>query len=139
MSTIIEEIAETLVTYIKLSLLDAAPNLAPSRLFKSIDYEVSGEDVNLIMNEYWRYVENGRGPGKPPPMMAILEWIQRYKIKSRDGLSDTQLAFAIANAIARRGIRPRPFLQQGINEGLIAAEPLIDRYINNRLNEAFEE
>lgn len=49
----------------------------------------------LSMNEEWKYVGNGRGPGKPPPIPNIQQWINAR------GLSLS--AYAVANNIAKKG------------------------------------
>jgi hypothetical protein len=49
------------------------------------------------------YVERGRRPGKPPPSTALEGWATRK-------LGDRRLAFPVARAIGRRGIKPTPLL-----------------------------
>lgn len=49
------------------------------------------------------FVERGRRPGKMPPVRALEPWAQRK-------LGDRRLAWPVARAIGRRGLRPRPVL-----------------------------
>ena len=54
--------------------------IATGNLLNSIDYKVQYNDreiwVELHLEEYYKWVENGRGPGKFPPPDKILEWIR---------------------------------------------------------------
>lgn len=52
---------------------------------------------------YGRVVEEGRRPGRMPPVRAIAVWAAR----KAPGAS----TFVIARAIARRGTRPQPYLR----------------------------
>lgn len=57
---------------------------------------------------YWYYAENGRGPGKMPPINVIADWIRKRNITpyaSKNGRVPTtnQLAFLIARKIGNEG------------------------------------
>lgn len=84
---------------------------------------------------YAEYVHEGRGPGSPPPVRALYEWVLRksrqgkivlnvtkgakYRHGPKKGKLKTQaeqkrqaalgIAFAIQHRIAQRGIKGRPF------------------------------
>lgn len=62
----------------------------------------------LSVKDYWKYVENGRKPGKFPPIANIRKWIDAKPVVPRpaNGIkpSKEQLAFLIARKIARDGI-----------------------------------
>lgn len=63
--------------------------------------------VSFELEDYWKYVEYGRAPGKQPPIDAIEEWV-RVKPIIPDPISgkipDTrQLAYLIARRIGREG------------------------------------
>lgn len=49
------------------------------------------------------FVERGRKPGKMPPSKALRPWAEKR-------LGDGRLAFVVARAIGRRGIKPTPIL-----------------------------
>lgn len=73
-------------------------------------------EVFLNLQEYWKYVEAGRKPGKFPPVGAILKWISVKPIIPRpdaDGNipSPKQLAFLIGRKIEQEGIEPFPALE----------------------------
>lgn len=82
--------------------------LANSRLYQSLSVNIDGSKLTIDMNEYAKWVEQGRGPGKQPPLDKIKDWISRTP-----GLpnNDKSLPFLIARKIGRQGIPPRPFLE----------------------------
>lgn len=63
--------------------------------------------VYLNLQNYWKYVEYGRGPGKRPPREAILEWIEAKPVipREKNGIKPTneQLAFLISRSIGENG------------------------------------
>lgn len=117
---------------------------ATGRLISSIRFEdikVFGQNYsyNLIMEDYWINVKDGRGAGKKlPPEQSILDWIrdkgikpQRLslvgKIKTRGknvGKPFTaqeiykQTSFGIRKKIARDGIKPLNFIDMAVTEEL---------------------
>ena len=95
---------------------------------RSITTEVNsiagvGLQGRMSANTNWRYVGNGRGPGRMPPVDNIRRWIEAR------GLSLS--AWAVAKRIAREGSKDHRqgnanVFEQGIaewqsNESLIAA------------------
>ena len=76
----------------------------------SFNVEVSSEDINVTIHleDYYKYIEEGRRPGSFPPVDAILSWIQAKHIMPREinGKLPTeqQLAFLIGRKIAEQGI-----------------------------------
>jgi len=79
----------------------------------SVAFGGSGTQV-----DYATFVEFGRSPGRAPPIRELRTWSARR-------LGDEYAAGAIARVIARRGVRPQPFLRPAIkmNERhLIASE-----------------
>lgn len=63
--------------------------------------------VSFELEDYWKYVEYGRGPGKQPPIDKIEEWIRVKPIipnPINNRIPDTrQLAYLIARKIGREG------------------------------------
>lgn len=76
----------------------------------SFTVETSSGDlsVTIHLEDYYRYVEEGRRPGSFPPIGAILSWIQAKHIMPREinGKLPTeyQLAYLIGRKIAQDGI-----------------------------------
>jgi HK97 gp10 family phage protein len=81
-------------------------------LQRSIAHEVTtaGRDVTGRVGSNLHYapvVEYGRSPGRMPPPGALAGWLRRKGI-------DERYAFVVARSIARRGIRPRPYLKPAL-------------------------
>lgn len=93
---------------------------ASRKLIDSVNSRVvvgdSAYDVVLNLQEYWKYVESGRAPGKFPPVGAIINWINVKPIIPRPDAngkipSPKQLAFLIGRKIEQEGIEPFPALE----------------------------
>ena len=65
---------------------------------------------SLVGAHYWYYIENGRKPGKRPPIALIEKWIDDRRL-SLDGISKRSLAFLIARKIGREGTKGTPILE----------------------------
>lgn len=108
----VEEITTQMVRY----------GLQDSNIINNISYTIRDNTVIINIPDYAVYIENGRRAGAtPPPVAVILRWIQRKRIRGRNRtngrfITNNQLAFMIARAIGRNGIRPRPFLRDATNE-----------------------
>lgn len=81
----------------------------------SFTFEIDGNFYNIIFKapDYFYYVENGRKPGKCPPISAIEKWIEVKKITpyptAKGKLpSKKQLAFLISRSIGRDGTKATP-------------------------------
>lgn len=86
------------------------------------DYEYNGEHFIVYFNleDYWKYVENGRGPGKFPPLDAIRNWILVKPITPvpdvRGKIPTTeQLAFLISRKIANEGTEGKHSLEKAMS------------------------
>lgn len=97
-----------------------------------------------------RNVHQGRRPGaRMPPPSALLPWVRRNKVagtfsmrtRRRTGSrvlrqrQDLAAAWAIAKAIARRGIKAKPFL----TDALKAATPQIRQWLQQAAREIERE
>lgn len=60
--------------------------VATGNLSSSIRFQVKlvGKQYvfELFMADYWKFVDKGRRPGKPPPRLAILKWLTAKRIGS---------------------------------------------------------
>lgn len=108
----------------KAGLIDKNKN-ASSELYKTVRHEVivgeSSYEVVLHLQDYWKYIEYGRKPGKQPPMDAILRWVEIKPIIPRpmeNGKlpTDKQLSFLIARSIGEHGIEPTPLLSDAVHD-----------------------
>lgn len=97
--------------------------IASGTLEKSLKYrlQIKGQNINISIyakgkaSNYFLARENGRKPGKQPPIDAILDWLRIKPIKLRDKQSGKfqkptealkrQVAFLIARKIGKQGIK----------------------------------
>ena len=97
--------------------------VASGTLEKSLAYrlKIKGKSIDISIyakgkaSQYFLARENGRKPGKQPPVDAILDWMRLKPIKLRDKESGKfkkptevlkrQVAFLIARKIGRDGIK----------------------------------
>ena len=107
-----------------------ACNYQDGQLYRTLSYSVkmgnnSSWLISISLEEYWKYIEYGRRPGKMPPLDVIEKWINVMQIlprpltlKSGKSVVPTipQLSFLIARKIGRDGIRPRPFFKQSFED-----------------------
>lgn len=98
---------------------------ATGLLGNSLSTTVNAEDgiyeVVLNIQEYWKYLEYGRLPGSFPNIDAIRKWIQVKPVlptPDRNGKIPTieQLTFLISRKIAEKGIEPRYYLNNTLDE-----------------------
>lgn len=113
---LVEEYKDNLI----LNNVNASDNLYESVKYM-LDVGTKKFEVKLQLADYWKYVENGRKPGKWPPIYAIEKWIEIKPVLPRpmaNGQLPTnkQLAFLIARKIGLEGIQPRPILDQSIKD-----------------------
>lgn len=103
-----------------------ACNYQDGQLYRTLSYSVKMDNsswlISISLEEYWKYIENGRRAGaKMPPLDVIEKWINVRQIiphsmtlKSGKTVipSVKQLSFLIARSISQNGIQPRPFFKQ---------------------------
>ena len=125
-------------------------SVATGDLYDSLDTEREvniGEDyfsVKISLEDYWKYVDKGRGPGKFPPPEAITNWIEVKHIVPRADMngrtpSVEQLSFLIGRKIAEEGTTPHPFFDQAREEALRIYDEKIDRAIIEDISEAVKK
>ena len=120
--------------------LDANQSNASYNLYNSFEKVIEvGEDyfkVSISLADYWQYVENGRGPGKFPPVDKIKEWIEVKPINPTplsNGKTPSveQLSFLIGRKIANEGTEGKPLFEP-------AKEQTI-REFEDKINQAIDE
>lgn len=79
-------------------------NVATGNLVKSISYKTTGNSITLSGLPYLKWVDEGRKPGKMPPVSKILPWVKVKKIEFA-GRTQEQTAWAIAKSIGKKGIK----------------------------------
>lgn len=150
----LDEYAEKAKELYKRKLTDKGIN-ASYKLLNSVETTVRRNDdefvVTIHLEDYWYYLENGRGPGKFPPIDKILEWVRIKPVipysDNRGRLpTEEQLAFLIARKIAEQGTEGRkvlyetttelnnyylPLLQQSLDRDFARFSYEIDTYIGS--------
>lgn len=117
---------------------------ATGLLGNSLSTTVNAEDgiyeVTLQIQDYWKYLEYGRLPGSFPNIDAIRKWIQVKPVlptPDRNGKIPTieQLTFLISRKIAEKGIEPRYYLNNTLDEiDLTPLEEGITKSLENKLD-----
>lgn len=129
---ILEKWGTTIVEDMKQEL-SANGSIASSQLYNSLSYNVQRDLDTFILafsaEDYAVFVENGRSPGKFPPISKIKEWT-RYK-----GIPE-KAAFPIARNIFKFGIKPRPFIKPSINK---SREQMISDLVSHISDAAYDE
>lgn len=99
--------------------------IATGNLLNNINYVIEKNDtqiwVGLKLEDYWKYVEYGREPGRFPPVDKIREWIMAKPIlpnaDSRGKLpTPEQLVFLVGRKIALEGIEAGNQLTRTLKE-----------------------
>ena len=93
------------------------------------DQAISGD---LILNDYWKYIEYGRKPGRFPNIQAIKDWIKQKPVIPTGKLgklpTTDQLAFLISKKIATKGIQGKNLLGKAID--------ILEKQYNDKLEDA---
>ena len=94
-------------------------------LYDSVEskYNLETQEVELLMNEYWQWVNDGRRPGSYAPIKPLQQWaMQRLGLNSEDAKG---VAFGISTNLKKFGIAPTYFydlaienLEKTINDDL---------------------
>lgn len=120
--------------------LEANQSNASYNLYNSFEKVIEvGEDyfkVSISLADYWQFLENGRGPGKFPPVDKIKEWIEVKPVNPTplsNGKTPSveQLSFLISRKIANEGTEGKPFFEP-------AKEQTI-REFEDKINQAIDE
>ena len=113
--------AQLVVTNAK-SILVRNNKKASGDLIESVRYTVNsnGKIIFLFAKE-GKYVQSGRRRGaRFPPPAAISKWIREKGIQGRgkDGrfITNKSLTYLISRGIAKKGIKPLPFMSMAIKQ-----------------------
>lgn len=113
---------------------------ASNKLFKSVKYLFKSDnrylEIDLELENYYWYVENGRKAGKFPPINKIEEWVKVKPVlpyRDKNGKLPTlnQLTYLIGRKIKEKGIEGKHLLQKSVDE--------IYKEIEDRLIDALAE
>lgn len=101
--------------YIKIltALLRKKDKKASGALINSLSSKIqqTAKDIVIVIesNDYLKYVDEGRKPGKYPPLNAISKWMALKNIPK-------EALFPIAKSIYKFGIKPTNVIQQTTKE-----------------------
>lgn len=114
--------------------LEDVNRVSSAKLYQSIEVDITNNgrvlSFELKMEDYWKFVEDGRKKGgKQPPIESILQFVKFRRIqpsnaKTLKGKSKKikrdkaykALAYVIARGIARNGIKPTHFYSKVVND-----------------------
>lgn len=139
LTEVLNEFADTFIQIAR-DNLQANQSNASYNLYNSLEKIIEvGEDhysVKISLADYWKWSENGRGPGKYPPPDAIRSWIEVKPVVPQadmNGRTPTveQLTFLISRKIAEEGTNPQPFFEPAKEEAI--------RQFEDRISYAIEE
>lgn len=122
--------------YVKILIimLKKAGKRSSGALINSIDFRLKEQanqiNIELIANDYLKYVDEGRRAGTYPPISAIAKWT------SINGISKSA-AFPIARSIFKFGIKPTHVLDKTSKE--ILSSPALDRKYEDSLRDNLED
>lgn len=117
----IKEITDRMLELYRNKLIDK--NINASNILSDsaeVIVEVNGTTLSVSFNleEYWKFVEYGRRPGKRPPITAIEEWVVLKPIipDPINGKipSTEQLAFLISRKIGMEGTKAQRPLESAV-------------------------
>lgn len=118
-----DEYGEMLVSALKKNLADLN-KYASGDLVDTMYYETSTAEgkalIKLSANDYLRFVDKGRAPGKFPPLKAISRWASIRGISQR-------AVFPIAKKIAEKGIPATNVVNKTIDEVKTSFLPIYER------------
>ena len=108
-----------LITDKMIDTLISNGSLATGALARGIAYQTVEDDNGVVTKitvpGYGEFVDKGRRAGaKMPPVQPIIDWVRVKKIKTPQ-ITTEQMGWAIAKSIAKKGIRPKPFIQNSID------------------------
>ena len=113
--------AQLVVTNAK-SILRSNNKKASGNLIESVRYTVNSQGkIIFSFAKEGKYVQSGRRKGaRFPPPAAISKWIREKGIQGRgkDGrfITNKSLTYLISRGIAKKGIKPLPFMSMAIKQ-----------------------
>lgn len=117
----IKEITDRMLELYRNQLIDKninASNTLSNTATTIVDVDGTTLSVSFNLEDYWKYVEYGRRPGKRPPIDAIEQWVKVKPIipDPINGRVPTtkQLAFLISRKIGMEGTKAQRPLEKAI-------------------------
>lgn len=126
--------------------LENSGRRATGQLISSVNTRVlvNGQifEIELQLEDYYKYVEEGRGAGGFPPVNKILEWIKAKPILPYPDMNgklptENQLAYLIGRKIANEGFEGTHDLENTMEE--VDYESIIEDAIAEDVLGCFDE
>lgn len=116
--------------------------ISTGKLYNSLKSQIIDDSGYIILQDYWKFLEYGRSPGKLPNITAITNWIKQKPVNSYNGKLPTteQLAYMISKSIADKGIQSKPMLSnalQALDVNLL--EDAVTKDISNTLDKQLNQ
>ena len=128
-----------------------ALNVSATGNLQNVDFEVeiSGGTyrIALILEDYWKFVEKGRLPGRFPNIGQLQQWIQIRQILPRPMANgklptEKQLVYMIGKSIKERGIQPKPALANALqknNNMLTKVKEAVGKSLDKEIKQMLKE
>lgn len=91
--------------------LKSGGHISTGKLFNSIEYKLTVAETSIklyfVAEDYWIFIEEGRSPGKMPPLEVIERWMINKKIPG-----GKNVAYKIARSIGHNGTFANPYLRE---------------------------
>lgn len=132
----------------KLTNSRASGNLYTTfKLSKSDDEDIP--NIEVTMEDYGDFVDEGRKPGKGVPVEGLRKWVKQKGLVLQNSNGDSlkmtdsrinSLAYVINRKIKREGIKPTNFLTAPLDELItIFSNDVADAYGDDLIDELFTD
>lgn len=116
--TPIQKLADSVGELYRKQLEDGGVSTSRKPIRAIVEFNGDQLLISFELNDYWKYVEYGRKPGKMPPVDSIADWIKIKRIipePINGKIPDTkQLAFMIARKIGRDGVEGKHVINKTV-------------------------
>lgn len=140
LDTLLNTLGDRLIDIYRKNLAQTDTN-ASGALGNTINYIVEKDDltysVDINIEDYWKYIEEGRRPGKFPSVESIRNWVRIKPVIPRpfNGKlpTENQLVYLIGKKIQDEGTEGKHLMQLSLEELEMNWMQLIDAAIQKDL------
>ena len=104
---------------------------ATGDLIKSIKGEIKNNQIIMVANHYLKYVDEGRKPGKYPPIAPLKKWA---KIK----LGDESIGYAVQRSIYKKGIKKTDVINKAFKVFIDKMGPDIEKLVEANIIDSLD-
>lgn len=120
-----------------------ADKIASGSLRNSIEAIPTNQGIFVFMNDYGKWVQSGRMPGKYVPIAPLEKWVKERGLnfldKNGKAMTPKQMAFAISRNIYKFGIPTQPSWMDVAIESLLDNKELVDLLGQMTVDELIEK